>query len=119
MWPFKTKEKREQTQIDDLQKLEEECSALQKKFENEINGFCLNANKVFIFRGFKIRENKDGEKNIFILYTLSTTPDGYVSEMEYDWWKLAYGVNSIKDFRKNFIIMKDQLIKLGVKMELI
>ena len=119
MWPFKTKREREQSQIDRLQRLEDDCSELQMKFANEINGFCLRANQVFIFHGFKIRENRDGEKKIFILYTLSTTPDGYTSEMEYDWWELAYGENSIKDFRKNFIIMKEQMIKLGVKMELI
>jgi len=117
MWPFKTKKEIEQAQLDI--RLEKECSALQKKFENEINGLCLNANQVFIFRGFGIRENKDGKKKIFIFYTLSTTPDGYTAKMEYDYWELACGVNSIKEFRKNFVIMKDQLVNLGAKMELI
>lgn len=106
MW-FKRK-----TEEEKKQELEEKAKALNTKYADEINSYCKIGNYIFILKGFKIENNK-----IVVQFIDKDTPKEYTNYIDLDWWDLKYGTIDFKNARYQFIKFKDELNKIGLKLE--
>ncbi len=107
MW-FKRKTKEEKKQ-----ELQNEVNKLNEKWKNEINLYCKIGNYIFILKGFKL----DCKNNICIQFVDKDTVEGYVNFNTYDWFKLKYEQTDFNIARYQFIKFKDELLKVGLKLE--
>jgi hypothetical protein len=107
MW-FKRKTKEEK-----FQELQLEVDKLNEKWKNEINTYCKIGNYIFILKGFKL----DCENNICIQFVDKDTPEGYVNFNRYSWFILKYEQRDFNIARYQFVKFKDELLKVGLKLE--
>ncbi len=106
MWKlFKSKEEKQKN-------LEKELVELNNKYFKEINSYCKINCYIFILKGFKIENNK-----IYIQYIDKDTINGYVNNVELWFFELKYGTLDFKKARFEFIVFKDELKKIGIKLE--
>jgi hypothetical protein len=102
---FKTKEQK-------LKELEEELTNLNTKYSNEIDSYCKIREYIFILRGFKIEDNK-----IFVKYVDKNTPKDYVNSAPLYYFHVAFGHTDFKKARCEFINFKEDLKRVGLKLE--
>jgi hypothetical protein len=106
MW-FKRKTKEEKEK--DLQA---ELIHLRTKYADETNSYCKIGNYIFILRGFKIENNK-----ICVQFVDKDTVEGYTNYLDLSWWSWKYETTDFKKMRYQFIMFKDELKKIGLKLE--
>lgn len=104
MW-FKTKKEKEQ-------KLQAELKALQDKYSEVINSYCKIGNYFFILKGFKIEDNK-----IYVRFIDEDTTTDCISYISLDGFWIQFGTLDFKVARYQFIKFKDDLRKIGLKLE--
>ena len=102
---FKTKEEKEQ-------KLQEQLIQLRTKYADEINSYCKVGNYIFILIGFKIENNK-----IVVEFIDKDTPEGLKNYIGLSWWEWKYDTADFKKMRYQYIKFKDELKKIGLKLE--
>jgi hypothetical protein len=104
MW-FKSKEEKER-------ELQAELIELRVKYAKETDCYCKIDNWIFILKGFKIENKK-----ICIQFVDKDTPEGYVNYIEVSWFELKYDTTDFKQARFQFDKFKDDLKKVGLKLE--
>ena len=104
---FKSKSKEEKEQ--DLQA---ELIALRVKYADEIKSYCKIGSHIFILTGFSIVDNE-----IVVNYKDKDLAKGYVYNAPLYWFRLKYGTNDFKQARYNFILFKQELEKIRLKLE--
>jgi hypothetical protein len=104
---FKSKTKEEK-----IQELQKKVNELNEKWKNEINSYCKINNYIFILKGFK----HDG-KYVCIQFVDKDTPEEFISYNRYSWWELKYEQTDFNICRYQFIKFKDELKKIGLKLE--
>ena len=106
---FKKKPKEEKEQ--DLQA---ELIALKVKYANEINSYCKIGSHIFILTGFSIVDNE-----IVVNYKDKDIAEGYQYNAPLSWFRLKYGTDDFKQAKYNFMLFKQELEKIGLKLETI
>jgi hypothetical protein len=106
MW-FKTKEQKEQ-------ELQAELIHIRVKYKEEIDSYCKINNWIFILSGFKIEDNK-----ICVQFVDKDTMKDYTNYLRLDWFEWKYGTLDFKKARYQFVKFRDELRKVGLKLELI
>ena len=106
MW-FKRKTKEEKEQ--DLQA---ELIQLRVKYADEINSYCKIGKYIFILKGFNIEDNK-----IVVQFIDKDTVDGYTNYVELYWFNWKWSSMDFKKARFQFIQFKEELKKIGLKVE--
>jgi hypothetical protein len=105
MWfKSKSKEKKEQ-------ELQAELIQLRLKYADEIDSYCKIDDFIFILKGFKIENNK-----IYVHFVYKDTVKDYINYLELYWFGMKYGTN-FKKARYQFIKFKEDLKKIGLKLE--
>ena len=104
---FKTKQEKNQL-------LQTELVNLITKYAEEINSYCKIDNYIFILKGFKIENNK-----IVVKFIDKNTPEDYINYAGIYWFELRHGHSDFKKARYQFIHFKDELKKIGLKLEMI
>ncbi len=117
MWfKRKTKEEKqkekEDKQIEKVQKLQAELIHLKTEYANEINSYCKMGNFIFVLHGFMIHDNKIKVQLITPEYLL-----GYYEYLDINVFELKYGTIDFKKARHDFLKFKDELSKIGLKLE--
>lgn len=102
---FKSKEQKQK-------ELQEELDKLQEKYSSEINSYCKIGDYIFILLGFKIDKNK-----ICVKFEDKNTMPGYYTFVDMFWWELKWGFVDFKKMRLDFIKFKEDLNKIGLKLE--
>ena len=102
---FKNKEEK----VIDLNK---ELILLIEKNKDSINTYCKIGQSIFMFLGFIIKD-----KQIVIKYKNENTLDGYNSLLDIDIWNLKYDELNFNKMRINFLKFKENLAKIGLKLE--
>lgn len=105
-WSKKTKEEK----IQDLQK---EVDELNEKYKDILNSYCKIGDYIFILLGFVLENNK-----IRVKYKDTKCVKGYYTVTDMYWFKQRHG--GIDDFDKaryNFLEYKENLTKIGLKLE--
>lgn len=98
---FKTKEEK-------LILLNNKLKELEKRYKEFNNNIMLIGNYVFVFRGFEIKNNE-----IQFCYQDRDTPSNGYNLFPFSIWSMKYG-NDFREYRKNWIYLKDTLDRLGV-----
>ena len=106
MW-FKRKTKKEKEE-----ELQQELNKLIEEYSDEINSYCKINDYIFILIGFKIINNK-----IVILFKDKDTFPGYINSVPIYYFNMKYYNSDFKKARVNFIQFKEDLKKLGLKLE--
>jgi hypothetical protein len=117
MW-FKSKSKKErelqlkkEEKEQELQELQGELIELKGKYAYEINSYCMIDNWIFILLGFTIENNE-----IKVVLKDKDTVVGYTKLIDIYWFR----INDRRDFKQarfQFIKFKDDLKKVGLKLE--
>jgi hypothetical protein len=102
---FKCKEKKEND-------LESKVIELNEKYKDEIDCFCKIGNYIFVFRGFKQEKGK-----IHVRYVDKETIPGYTSYAPLWLFEMKHEFSCFKEARFEFIKFKNDLNKLGLKLE--
>jgi hypothetical protein len=106
---FKRKTKEEK--VIDLQK---EVDKLNEKYKDIINYYCKIGSYIFILKGFKVEKNE-----IVIQFKDKDTIEGYINYIPLSFFSLKYDTTDFKIARFQFIQFKENLKKIGLKLELI
>lgn len=104
---FKGKTKEEKTQG-----LQKEVDILTEKYKDEINSYCKIGNYIFILEGFK-----HDDKNICVRFIDKDTVEDYTNYLDIYYWSMKYGHSDFKKMRYEFIQFKNDLKKIGLKLE--
>lgn len=110
MW-FKTKTK-EDKQRDEAQKLQAKLIQLRTEYAKEIDSYCKIGHFIFMFLGFKMHNSK-----IHVIYLIPECVPGYSKSEDIVWFELRHGTTDFKKARHEFLKFKDDLFKIGLKLE--
>ena len=102
---FKNKEEK----VIDLNK---ELILLIEKNKDSINTYCKIGQDIFMFLGFVIKD-----RQIFVKFKNENTLDGYNNLLDIDIWDLKYDELNFNRMRINFLKLKENLAKIGLKLE--
>lgn len=102
---FKTKEEKEK-------KLQAELIHLRTKYAEQTDSYCKIGNHIFIFKGFKIENNR-----IVVQFIDNYTIEGYINYLDLWFFDMKYGHSDFKKARFQFIQFKEDLKKIGLKLE--
>lgn len=101
---FKSKEEK----IQDKQKELEEFT---EKYEEYFNSYCFDGKEILVYKEPRIKDNE-----LVLYYRTSTTPEGYFNFLPIWVLDLKYGEGFMKKHRKEFLMIKDQMKKLGLSV---
>jgi len=107
----KTEEEIQQEKLEKEKTLNDELNSLNESYGLYLNKLMMSAGDIFIFGGFKIKDNK-----IMINFITSTTPDGFFNSMEYYWFKAKYEQNPLQS-RIEFLKFQKELNDLGFEIK--
>jgi len=102
---FKTKKQKEE-------ELQAELNDLIIKYAEEINSYCKIYSYIFILKGFSIANNK-----ICVEYIDKDTVEGCVNYIDLWWFEGKWGSIDFKKARFEFMRFKQDLKKIGLKLE--
>jgi hypothetical protein len=105
MW-FRRKSK-EEKQVD----LVLELANLEEKYRGVINSYCAIGTNIFIFLGFRIKDDK-----IKVIYRNEKTPKGMETAVDISWWDLKYGGTDFHKYRADFILFVEGLGRIGLEI---
>jgi hypothetical protein len=115
MW-FKSKSKKERElqlkKEKEEQELQTELIELKGKYAYEINSYCMIDNWIFILLGFTIENNE-----IKVVLKDKDTVVGYTKLIDIYWFRLKNDTRDFKQARFQFDKFKDDLKKVGLKLE--
>jgi hypothetical protein len=117
MWfKRKTKEEKqkekEDKQRDDAQKLQAKLIQLRVEYAEEIDSYCKIGGFIFMLLGFKIHNSR-----IHVSYLTPECVPGYCKSEDIEWFELRLGTTDFKKARHEFLKFKDDLSKIGLKLE--
>ena len=113
MWfKRKTKDEKEQELQKKEQELQTELIQLRDKYADVIDSYCKIGNFIFILKGFTIDDDR-----IVVHFIDKDVVDGYVNYMELYWFGRKYGHVDFTTARYQFMRLKEDLKKLGLKLE--
>jgi hypothetical protein len=117
MWfKRKTKEEKqkekEDKQRDNAQKLQAKLIHLRTEYAQEIDSYCKIGDLIFVFHGFKIHNSK-----IHVSYLTPECVPGYIKIENIVWFEMRHGTTDFKKARHEFLKFKDNLSKIGLKLE--
>lgn len=107
---FKSKEQKQKIKELELQK---ELDDFIQKNEPYFNSYCFNGKNIIIYKTPAIL---DGE--VVLYFKDKDTPKGVIRSLDVRGAKAWYGENFMEQHRKKFIILKDQMEKLGISLTL-
>jgi len=106
---FKSKEEKAKVKRENLEK---ELEDFTKKYKEYFNSYAFTGRQVVIYREPEIKDGK-----LIINYITESTTQGYTNY--YGLWRIQamYGEDFIKQHRINFLRLKNQFERLGLKIE--
>lgn len=106
---FKTKK---QKQEDAKISLEQELKSFTEKYKDYFNCYAFTGRDIVIYKEPKIQNNK-----LVMAMVTVDTPKDYFSIVDIWILQLKYGDDFLKNHRNNFIRLKDQMEKFGIRVE--
>lgn len=90
--------------------IEEKVDNLNKKYKDYLNCYCMLGNIFMVWEGFIHDDNK--------IYIISKSMNNFFEQnfIEYGWLQFMYDEDFIIKSRKNFIILKENLEKVNLKI---
>lgn len=107
MW-FKRKTKEEK-----ILNLESRLEELNIRYADQINSYCKINNFIFILIGFDIQDNR-----IVVKFISSDTVKGCVTIADLAIFEMRYGMSDFRLARVQFLSFKENLAKIGLKLEI-
>ena len=101
------------TQEEKTKELQNELEELQKKFSRQINTYCKIGDFIFIFVGFKIRDNR-----IQVIFIDKNTLPDHNSMMDLYWFGQKYGHSDFERARIDMLRFKDDLKKINLTLDI-
>lgn len=107
---FKSKEQKQKIKELELQK---ELDDFIQKNKPYLNSYCFDGKNIIIYKTPAIVDNE-----VVLYFKDKDTPKGIIQSLNVRWFKMMYGENFMEQHRKKFIILKDQMEKLGISLTL-
>lgn len=94
--------------------LQERCDWLNTEYAAYLNvmTFCKALQEMFLFREFIVRDDE-----IRIKFNTYKTPEGFITDSNYEMMQFTFGDDFLKKFRIEFLNLKKQLTHFGLEIK--